>query len=173
MISLDDRNAKTYFDRIAVLLHEKGINSYNLTDDYYSKGFIKESAVTLSTVYKAKENEAGYVFVIGCDVFDRDKNSIQMRNKIFIAFTRSKGWLRISGVDIENSNLLKEIRKVKENDLKLIFNYDDMKNSRVIKRDRLDKTPHDIEIEKAMSKMIENGISPEEYKERFNKNEKR
>lgn len=172
VISLDDRYAKRYFERIAMLLQQKEINSYNLTDDYYSKGFIKEDAVTLSTVYKAKGNETGYVFVIGCDVFENKKNDIRMRNKVFTAFTRSKGWLRISGVDIQNSNLSKEINTVKENNLKLIFDYTDM-DSRVIKRDRLDKTSHDFEVEKAMSKMIENGISPDEYRERFEKNERR
>lgn len=172
VISLDDRYAKRYFERIAKLLQQKEINSYNLTDDYYSKGFIKEDAVTLSTVYKAKGNETGYVFVIGCDVFDDDKDDIRMRNKVFTAFTRSKGWLRISGVGIKNSALIKEIKSVKDNNLKLIFDYTDM-DSRVIKRDRLDKTSHDIEVEKAMSKMLEKGISPDEYKERYEKNERR
>uniref|UniRef100_UPI002073E166 DEAD/DEAH box helicase n=1 Tax=Enterococcus malodoratus TaxID=71451 RepID=UPI002073E166 len=172
VISLDDRFAKQYLKKVAESLDKMGIHSYNLSDDYYSKGFIIEDAVTLSTVYKAKGNEAGFVFVIGCDVFDDYKDDIKMRNRVFTAFTRSKGWLRISGIGIEDSKLVDEIRKVQENNLKMIFEYKDTK-ARVIKRDRTDKTSLDIELEKAMSKIIEKGVTPEQYRKRFESNEKR
>ena len=75
----------------------------------------------MSSVYKAKGNEAAMVFVVGCDIFDNEKDSRAMRNKIFTAFTRAKVWLRISGVNIKDSNLLKEIEELRKNDYKLIF----------------------------------------------------
>lgn len=164
VISLDDRNTKLYLNEIEKALSNKGIFSYNLSDDFYSKGFTREDAVTLSTVYKAKGNEAGLVFVVGCNVFESDKDDIKMRNRVFTAFTRSKGWLRVSGVDIENGQLFKEINMVKDNELKLIFEYDDAK---VIKRDRVDKKSVDIHLEKTIEEMMKMGVTPEQYKERY------
>lgn len=44
-----------------------------------------------------------------------------MRNKIFTAFTRAKGWLKISGVDIEDGQLWKEIAQVINDNFTLKF----------------------------------------------------
>ncbi|GGI65982.1 DEAD/DEAH box helicase [Enterococcus alcedinis] len=166
VISLDDRNAKLYLNEIEKSLAKKNIFSFNLSDTFYSKGFTREDAVTLSTVYKAKGNEAGLVFIVGCDVFENAIDDIRMRNRVFTAFTRSKGWLRISGIDIKNSQLFKEINMVKDNELKLIFEYEDAK---VIKRDRVDKKSVDIQLEKIMEEMLSRGVTPEQYKRRYEK----
>lgn len=132
VISLDDRNSKLYFSRISEYLFEKGIYSHNLSDSFYEKGFAEDDCVTLSTIYKAKGNEAAMVFVIGSDVFERSKDDRNMRNKAFTAFTRAKAWLRISGIDISRESLWAEIIKVKENNFKLKFIY---KEAHVIQRD--------------------------------------
>lgn len=44
-----------------------------------------------------------------------------MRNKIFTAFTRAKGWLKISGVDIEDGQLWREIVQVINDNFTLKF----------------------------------------------------
>lgn len=168
VISLDDRYAKSYLSKIETKLFGRGINSYNLSDDYYSKGFIKENAVTLSTVYKAKGNEAGLVFVIGCDVFEKEKDSIKMRNRIFTAFTRSKGWLKISGINIEDDQLVSEIDRVKSNNLKLIFEYQEAK---IIKRYREDYNKSHLQIEKLAQELSKLNVTAEEYQELINKYE--
>lgn len=123
VISLDDRHAKTYFKNISVRLAEMNILSNNLSADYFYRGFIKENCVTLSTVYKAKGNEAAAVYVVGADAFENDKYDRSMRNKIFTAFTRAKVWLTVSGISIKNKNLEQEIEKVKANNYKFIFDY--------------------------------------------------
>ena len=97
------------------------INTFNITDSFYSKGFIEEGSVTLSTVYKAKGNEAAIVYVMGTQVFEQGKNRRSMRNKIFTAFTRAKGWLKISGVDIEDGQLWREIVQVINDNFTLKF----------------------------------------------------
>lgn len=109
VISLDDRYAGQYFGRLQSMLTGYGIATNNLLDKNYVKGFSLEDYVTLTSVYKAKGNEAAMVFVIGCDVFDDEKFSRNMRNKVFTAFTRAKVWLRISGIDLKRSALYKEI----------------------------------------------------------------
>lgn len=123
VISLDDRYAKTYFKNISVRLAEMNILSNNLSADYFYRRFIKENCVTLSTVYKAKGNEAAAVYVVGADAFENDKYDRSMRNKIFTAFTRAKVWLTVSGISIKNKNLEQEIEKVKANNYKFIFDY--------------------------------------------------
>lgn len=112
VICLDDKNSKKHLQQLSAMLNLKDINTFNITDSFYSKGFIEEGAVTLSTVYKAKGNEAAIVYVMGTQVFQQGKNRRSMRNKIFTAFTRAKGWLKISGVNIEDGQLWKEITQV-------------------------------------------------------------
>ena len=123
VISLDDRNAKSYFSYISEILAEKEILSNNLSSDYFYRGFVKENCVTLSTVYKAKGNEAAAVYVVGADAFENHIYDKGMRNRIFTAFTRAKVWLTVTGMNIKGKKLEQEIEKVKLNNYKFIFNY--------------------------------------------------
>ena len=123
VISLDDINAKAYFKNISAKLAKKEILSNNLSTDYFYRGFTKENCVTLSTVYKAKGNEAAAVYVVGVDAFEQNPYDRGMRNRIFTAFTRAKVWLTVTGMDIEGKRLNNEIEKVKQNNYKFIFNY--------------------------------------------------
>lgn len=121
VICLDDKNSKGHLQALSAALNYKNINTFNITDSFYSKGFIEEGSVTLSTVYKAKGNEAAIVYVMGTQVFEQGKNRRSMRNKIFTAFTRAKGWLKISGVDIEDGQLWREIFQVINDNFTLKF----------------------------------------------------
>lgn len=125
VISLDDRNTKLYFQTLSNKLFNKSIYTNNLSINNYERGFYKENCVTLSTVYKAKGNEAAMVFVIGCDVFEAKKDSRTMRNKAFTAFTRTKAWLKISGVTWKDEGLWKEINQVFDNNFILDFTHKD------------------------------------------------
>ncbi len=122
VICLDEGNAFNYFDGLERRLASKSISTYNVMDRNYVKGFYKEGRVTLSSVYKAKGNEAAMVFVVGCDIFTDKKDSRTMRNKIFTSFTRAKVWLRISGTGINSLEIIKkEIQQLIDNDNKFIF----------------------------------------------------
>jgi superfamily I DNA and RNA helicase len=97
VISLDDRNAKAYLSKVGERLALEGIASNNIIADPYNEPpFTIPGKVSLSTVYRAKGNEAAAVFALGVDAVEikaRDG-----RNKLFTAFTRSKAWLRVSGL---------------------------------------------------------------------------
>lgn len=97
VISLDDRNARAYLSAIAEELARRDIATNNIIADPYNEPpFSLAGKVSLSTVYRAKGNEAAAVFALGVDGIDtRIRDG---RNKVFIAFTRSKAWLRVSGV---------------------------------------------------------------------------
>lgn len=159
VISLDDRYAGDYFDSIQRKLSSKGIASNNLQDKNYIKGFSLENYVTLSTVYKAKGNEAAMVFVVGCDVFDHAKYSRIMRNKVFTAFTRAKVWLRVSGWHLEDSALYRELEALKENRYELHFtNISSYKLDRDWKKNQEDMEKHKKFEEEMQKLMVSLGI---------------
>src|SRR5690606_29678724 len=98
VICLDDRAARTYFERIGKRLFESGVDVNNVLDSPYSDTvFTIDGAVTLSTVYRAKGNEAAVVYAAGIDAIHPLRKTRIGRNRLFTAFTRAKAWLRISG----------------------------------------------------------------------------
>ena len=120
VIALDDRNARGYFSRLSEMLAFEGMSSNNvIADPYNEPPFVVSGKVTLSTVYRAKGNEAAAVIAIGIDALDvrlRDG-----RNKIFTAFTRSKAWLRVSGIVPGASPIIKELRVAIKNSPRILF----------------------------------------------------
>ncbi len=122
VICIDRKNALVYMSELEKMLAKKGIATYNVLDRNYVKGFSRENKVTLSSVFKAKGNEAAMVFVCGCDAFERGKDERKMRNMLFTAFTRAKVWLRVSGTGIDSLNQIKkEMTALKENDFQFCF----------------------------------------------------
>lgn len=108
IIALDDRHARGYFRRISEVLADSDIETNNiLADPYNEPPFTIEGKITLSTVYRAKGNEAAVIFACGIDAVDgkgRDG-----RNKLFTAFTRSKAWLRVSGMGASAQAFITEV----------------------------------------------------------------
>lgn len=122
VVCLDESNVFNYFGGLEQRLMNKMIYTYNVMDRDYIKGFYMDGKVTLSSIFKAKGNEAAMVFVIGCDVFEEKKDLRTMRNKVFTAFTRAKIWLRISGTGEEClKQMLYEVDQLKKNNLKFVF----------------------------------------------------
>ncbi len=54
--------------------------------------------VTVSRIHRAKGNEADMVYVVGLDNIAKSESDINLRNQLFVALTRSRGWVQISGV---------------------------------------------------------------------------
>lgn len=124
IVCLDDRNARRYFRLISERLMQYRIRTNNILESYTGDEFIVEGCVTLSTVYRAKGNEAAVVYVVGTDTFNLlNKDDITERNKLFTAFTRSKAWLRISGANDNFAFLIKEIKEAIKNLPNLKFRY--------------------------------------------------
>ena len=72
--------------------------------------FWREGALTLARVHQAKGNEAEVVYVVGLDNVARREDDINLRNQLFVALTRSRGWAHLSGVG--ESALFEEMRAV-------------------------------------------------------------
>jgi len=74
--------------------------------------FWKEGGVTVSRIHRAKGNEAAVVYIIGVDQVAREEANPRMRNQLFVALTRSKGWVHLSGTG--KYDMYDEIEKVIE-----------------------------------------------------------
>ncbi|PTT54926.1 hypothetical protein DBR33_03755 [Stenotrophomonas sp. HMWF022] len=97
VICLDDRSSRSAFKSLSEKLALDGIHSNNIIADPYNEpAFTLDGHVTLSTVYRAKGNEAIVVIAMGVNAVSLKLRS--GRNKLFTAFTRTKAWLRVSGV---------------------------------------------------------------------------
>jgi len=60
--------------------------------------FWNDGGVTFTTTYRAKGNEAYMVYVIGLDRIAEDESNFALRNQLFVALSRTKGWLEVSGI---------------------------------------------------------------------------
>lgn len=60
--------------------------------------FWHDGGVTISTVIRAKGNEAEMVYVVGLDEIAKHADDIGHRNQLFVAMTRARGWVNLSGV---------------------------------------------------------------------------
>lgn len=135
VIAADDRNAKTYLSMIGTALAGAGIETNNLHLDSYSiKDFSESGKVTLSTVHKAKGNEAYVVYVVGIDALFVSP-TIRTRNTAFTAMTRAKGWLRVSGLGRNAEVFRHELNRALAACPSLKFTYPSLAQLKVMKRD--------------------------------------
>lgn len=136
VISLDDRNAKNYFRNLSSKLSDVGILTNNVLTTYSENPPFKiEKMVTLSTVHRAKGNEAACVLVLGIDAMYQSKDYRRTRNKIFTAFTRTKAWLRVSGIGQNAKHFEREINISLENSPKLMFKVPNKRELEHLQRD--------------------------------------
>lgn len=116
IIALTNDNLKEKFLLLQAELFKKGISSIAPGFNGIERDiFGIDGSVTLSTVHKAKGNEAFVVYVMGCEaIYDYSEDTLEIRNKTFTAFSRTKGWLHISGVGQNMENVINECKKLLE-----------------------------------------------------------
>jgi len=153
---VDDRNASAYLNKLVELLEVHGIHCHNTHADKYGiKDFSREGFVTLSTVHKAKGNEAFIVYVVGVDALFVPFTSVRERNILFTAMTRAKGWVRVFGVGSGAALCKAEIDQALENFPNLRFNYPSEEELRILKRDLAEGAIKKQQIERQLDKIFE------------------
>lgn len=65
--------------------------------------FWHRSSVTITSPYKAKGNEANWVFLLSLDQIAEDESDLKLRKQLFTAMTRTKAFLWISGLKAEGT----------------------------------------------------------------------
>jgi superfamily I DNA and RNA helicase len=159
VICADDRGASDYLTMMRRELHKAGLAANNLHDDSYGiRDFQREGAVTLSTVYKAKGNEAYCVYIMGIDALFFNATA-RSRNKAFTAMTRAKGWLHVTGIGEHAQRFQREIAAAKQHYPNLQFRYPSPEQLAYMKRDLVQIEP--VEAEETIER-LEAEMEPEE-----------
>ncbi|MDJ0593334.1 MAG: pentapeptide repeat-containing protein [Pleurocapsa sp. MO_226.B13] len=93
----------------ATFLINQGINIYlptqltfNCLDTPYQQRdynrFWYPGAITISTIYRAKGQEADLVYLIGLDKIAQNESNLYLRNQLLVGLTRTRAWVNISGI---------------------------------------------------------------------------
>jgi superfamily I DNA and RNA helicase len=127
VVSLDSRHAKAYMTALQAKLWKHSIASTipGLVDS--QDEFAEPGKVTLATIYRAKGNEAPMVYIIGFDSLSDYVEEIGNRNRAFTAISRSKAWVRVSGVGIQMATVVQEIVEIRARLPKFEFKFPDMR----------------------------------------------
>ncbi|MCG9665815.1 ATP-binding domain-containing protein [Vibrio mediterranei] len=164
IIALDDQNARRYFNEISIKLREANVQANNvLLNPYNSKSFIEKGQVTMSTIHRAKGNEAPAVIILGIDSLYFSRGSRFSRNRIFTAFTRAKAWLRVSGVGKYADYFLDELKEALDLSPQLVFIQPDPEHIETLQRDLSEKSQQYKKLKREYEEQLELlGISDDE-----------
>lgn len=158
VVSLDNRNAQYYLERISRVLAQHGIKSHDVHAMRVATGdFSVENHVTLTTISKAKGNEAYMVYLVGVDAVWDSMPSVLNRNLVFTGLTRAKGWVRVSGMGTNAEVFAGELNRAKAKYPRLEFSFPTDDAVRRMKRDLEAAAAHRVELERMLEK-----FTPEE-----------
>jgi len=168
VISLDSLPAKRYMMALQRLLIAKNVGSTipGLVDA--ASDFAESGLVTLSTVFRAKGNEAPIVYILAFDHLYSFAEEIENRNRAFTAISRTKGWVRITGAGARMKDIQKEIQSLINDIPYLKFEFPDM--GRIRKLDAAETTRRKRTVKRVKSAVGEilnerealSDISPED-----------
>ena len=142
VINLDSRYNREGVGPLRAELMSKKIHTHLAGVDTSPDVFALEDtdSITFTGIHRAKGNEAAMVYIMNAHSgMHSPINLASNRNKLFTAITRSKAWVRVTGIGDTMRNLKNEFEAVKENDFSLQFRYPtfkDRKKLRTIHRDR-------------------------------------
>lgn len=97
--SLGENLHKEYGINVYIPQKKESNEFFGMEQNTLPRKFRDSQSVTVTNVDRAKGNEADIVYILGLHEIARKTNGmdINMRNKLFVAMTRSKGWIHISG----------------------------------------------------------------------------
>jgi superfamily I DNA and RNA helicase len=148
---------RNYVSYIRTKLLEKNIETHIAGYDSSPDEFFREDSITISQIYRAKGNEAAIVYFVNADYCYSGANLASKRNILFTGITRSKAWVRVSGIGGNMDNLIQEYNKVKDKEFKLDFIYpnaDERKKLRIIHRDKTKSEEENIKFTESKLKGI-------------------
>ena len=118
IIDLDTFNAESNYMRLksgqdGVDFHYAGKNN--------PEEFFRDDSIVYSSVFRAKGNETYMIYIINAQQVINNIDQIKLRNALFTAMTRSKGWVTVIGYGDSMDNLIDEFSRVEKNNYKLVF----------------------------------------------------
>jgi superfamily I DNA and RNA helicase len=145
VIDVSTASGQSRLKSISEDLKNSGITSHVTgVDTHPDVFFSSEPSVALASIYRAKGNEAGMVYIINAqDCAESESGLATLRNRLFTAITRSKAWVRVLGYGQGMENLLSEFNKLRDNSFKLDFTYPDNELLEKLKVVHQDLSPHE------------------------------
>ena len=139
VINTDPLSTRSKMSTIRVALLDRGIQSHLAGVDTTSEEFFQPGSITCSGIHRAKGNESAMVYVVNADECERKGSNLAgLRNRLFTAITRSKAWVRVTGVGSDMESIISEFDKIKNANFGLEFRYpseSELKHLRIIHRD--------------------------------------
>lgn len=134
VVNTNPRTARRNLSVVRSQLHDRGIQSHIAGVDTNPDVFHQEQSITCTGIYRAKGNEAAMVYVIDADeCYSGTANLAHLRNCLFTAITRSKAWVRVTGVGANMKELRKEFKQIQDNDFSLRFRYPTLEEQQALK----------------------------------------
>lgn len=171
VICLKNRAMETYYNRISSQLMRHDIRCFNLlTVPNTNIMFNREGEVTLSTINKAKGNEAGMIYILGVDSVFANPNHVVARNRLFTAMTRAKGWVTLTGSE-DLSSLKDELNSLKNNGFKLNFTQPSKESTKTIENVSRSQQKGIDDIHNIIKKLTDSGLTLDAIKKMLGLNE--
>jgi superfamily I DNA and RNA helicase len=161
--------SKNQYNSFKVYCEQLGIKTILAGIETSRDVFRIQNHITCSSIFRAKGNEAPMVYILNSEFCSDDFELIKLRNIIFTAITRSRGWIRICGVGERMELLNSEIKECIEKGFILDFDIpskNELEKIRKINRERTleDKRKH-IAFNKSVIDLIkgieEGNLDPE------------
>ncbi|HFU4026120.1 TPA: DEAD/DEAH box helicase [Streptococcus suis] len=141
VINPDPIKTKNEVAKVRTILFEQGYISHIAGETNANVFYVDDISITFTGIYRAKGNEASMVYVMNAqDCYDSFNELQTVRNRLFTAMTRSKGWVRVTGVGEKMDLLSKEYNLVRENNFDLQFYYPNKEELALIQTINRDKT---------------------------------
>ena len=164
VICVDPRHITSYYSLIGNTLGGNGIRVFNMLNaPNANRRFSYEGLVTLATLNKAKGNETGMVYIVGADALFKNPDNVIVRNRLFTAITRAKGWVTICGTGKEAMNIChQELEQLKANGYKFIFRQPSEEQTRTVMAGSMKQQNALKEMKNTIDELKKSGMSLEE-----------
>ena len=164
VICVDPRNITSYYSQIGNALKRNGIKVFNMLNaPNANRRFSYEGFVTLATLNKAKGNETGMVYIVGADALFKNPDNVLVRNRLFTAITRAKGWVTISGTGKEAMKICdQELAQLKANSYKLVFRQPSEEQTRTVMAGSMKQQIALKDMKNTIDELKKSGMSIEE-----------
>lgn len=126
VINTNPLSTRNHLGPLRRQLLDRGIANHLAGVDTVADVFFtpERDSVTFTGIHRAKGNEAGMVYIVNAEETQSSSvNLARLRNRLFTAITRSKAWVRVTGVGAQMAELQAEFERVRAADFTLAFRY--------------------------------------------------
>ncbi len=148
-------HSKTAYAIIRDALKRRNINSHLVGSDTDQENIFQKDSIAVTHIFRAKGNEAPMVYILNTDKYISYFSELTGRNMIFTAVTRSRAWVRIFGIGKPMDEILREIKRVRRDDYKLVFKIPTREQLKEMERVHRAIAPEEREMQRQKEDYIE------------------